>query len=228
MTIAANIEAVRARMATACARAGRDVASVRLLPVSKTRPAADVAAAHAAGVVRFGENRVQEALAKAEALAGTGVEWAIIGPLQVNKAKYVARFASEFQALDRVEVAAELNKRLAVAGRQLDVLIEVNTSGEATKSGVAPGDAVAFAERLVPFDALRVRGLMTIAMPSEDPAVVAPCFETLRDVQARLRDRGVPGQSYDELSMGMSGDFELAIEHGSTVVRVGTAIFGPR
>ena len=228
MTIAANIEAVRARMAVACARAGRDVASVRLLPVSKTRPAGDVAAAHAAGVVRFGENRVQEALAKAEALAGTGVEWAIIGPLQVNKAKYVARFASEFQALDRVEVAAELNKRLVVAGRQLDVLIEVNTSGEATKSGVAPSEAVAFAERLVPFDALRVRGLMTIAMPSEDPAVVAPCFETLRDVQTRLRDRGIPGQSYDELSMGMSGDFELAIEHGSTVVRVGTAIFGPR
>jgi len=228
MNIVANVAAVRSRIEAACARAGRSAAEVRLLPVSKTRPPADVLEARSAGIVRFGENRVQEALEKAQALADAGVEWAIIGPLQVNKAKYVARFASEFQALDRIEVAAELDRRLHREGRQLDVLIEVNTSGEATKSGVAPDEAVAFAGTLTPFDALRVRGLMTIAAFSDDPAVVAPCFATLRDLRDQLRDRSFPGQSYDELSMGMSGDFELAIEYGATVVRVGSAIFGPR
>ena len=179
-------------------------------------------------MVRFGENRAQEAAAKAEELAGTGVEWAMIGHLQLNKARVVARFASEFQALDSVELAAELDRRLEALGRRLDVLIQVNTSGEATKSGLAAGEVAAFAQRIRPFDALRVRGLMTIAAPSDDPSVVAPCFEALRTAQAALRDQGVSGQDYDELSMGMSGDFELAIRHGATVVRIGTAVFGPR
>jgi len=228
MSIADNLAAVRARIDAACLRAGREPASVRLLPVSKTRPAADVLAAHEAGAVRFGENRVQEAWGKARELAEAGVEWAIIGHLQVNKAKVVAGFASEFQALDSLEVAAELDKRLQAAGRQLDVLIQVNSSAEATKSGLRPDDVVAFAASLTPFDALRVRGLMTIALPSDDPALVAPCFDIMTTLQARLRDAAAPGQCYDELSMGMSGDFELAIEHGATVVRVGTAIFGAR
>ena len=228
MTIAANLTAVRARIAAACSAVGRDPGEVRLLPVSKTRPSVDVLAAFQAGVVRFGENRAQEAAAKAAELAGSGVEWAMIGHLQVNKAKLVARFASEFQALDSVELAAELDRRLLAAGRTLDVLIQVNTSGEATKSGLAAGEVAAFARRLRPFEALRVRGLMTIAAPSPDPAVVSGCFETLRTAQAALRDQGVSGQDYDELSMGMSGDFELAIQHGATVIRIGTAIFGPR
>ncbi len=228
MTIVDNIGVIRARIAAACERAGRDAAEVRLLPVSKTRPASDVAQAAQAGVVRFGENRAQEAFAKAEALAGSGVEWAMIGHLQVNKAKLVAQFAAEFQALDSVEVAAALDRRLTASGRQLDVLIEVNTSGETTKAGLAPADVLAFAGQLRPFDALRVKGLMTIAMPSPDPAVVAPCFDMLRTLQGALRDQAVEGQTYDELSMGMSNDFELAIEHGATTVRVGTAIFGAR
>ena len=227
-TIAANLAAVRARIAAACARAGREPGDVRLLPVSKTRPASEVRDAHAAGVARFAENRAQEGLEKAEALADSGVEWAMIGHLQLNKAKLVARFAAEFQALDSVELAAELDRRAGALGRQLDVLIQVNTSGEATKSGLAPAGVTAFARELRPFDALRVRGLMTIAAPSADRAVVAPCFATLRAAQAALRDQGTPGQDYEELSMGMSGDFELAVEHGATVVRIGTAIFGPR
>ncbi|MFT4110857.1 YggS family pyridoxal phosphate-dependent enzyme [Propionicimonas sp.] len=226
--ISANLAAVRARIDAACAAAGRAPASVRLLPVSKTRPAADVLAAHTAGCTRFGENKVQEARAKASELAGVGVEWVMIGHLQTNKARVVAGFASEFQALDSVSLAAELDRRLQAAGRQLDVLIQVNSSAEESKFGLPPADVPAFARALTPFDALRVRGLMTLALPSPDRARVAACFERVSEVQRRLRDAPVPGQSYDELSMGMSGDFELAIAHGATVVRIGTAIFGAR
>lgn len=227
--IAANLAAVRTRIEAACVAAGRPSGSVRLLPVSKTRPAADVRAAIAAGCTRFGENKTQEASAKAAELADVpGLEWVMIGHLQSNKARLVAQFAAEFQALDSLHLAAELDRRLQTAGRRLDVLIQVNSSGEASKFGLPPGEVVRFAKALTPFDALRVRGLMTLALPSPDPEQVAACFERVLDAQRRLRDAGVPGQSYGELSMGMSGDFELAIAHGATVVRIGTAIFGAR
>jgi pyridoxal phosphate enzyme (YggS family) len=227
--IAANLAAVRARIDAACAASGRPSDAVRLLPVSKTRPAADVLAAHAAGCSRFGENRAQEAQEKAAELAGVpGLEWVMIGHLQSNKAKVVAGFATEFQALDSLPLAAELDRRRQAVGRRLDVLIQVNSSGEDSKFGLPPGEVAGFARELAPFDALRIRGLMTIALPSPDAARVAACFERLRAVQAELRQANLPGQSYDELSMGMSGDFELAIAHGATVVRIGTAIFGTR
>ncbi|HSK32224.1 MAG TPA: YggS family pyridoxal phosphate-dependent enzyme [Propionicimonas sp.] len=227
--IAARVQAVRARIDAACAAAGRPSGSVQLLPVSKTRPAASVLAAYAAGCRRFGENKAQEAHAKALELASTpGLEWVMIGHLQSNKAKLVAEFASEFQGLDSLPLAAELDRRLQAAGRRLDVLIQVNSSAEDSKFGLPPQKVAAFASALEPFDALRVRGLMTLALPSPDAAQVAACFQRMLEVQRRLRDAAVPGQSYDELSMGMSGDFELAIAHGATVVRIGTAIFGPR
>lgn len=223
-----NLAAVRQRIEAACKRVGRDPAGVRLLPVSKTRSVAEIRAAHQAGIIRFGENRVQEAAAKAAELAETGIEWSIIGHLQSNKAKQVAGFAVEFQGLDSLEIAEVLDRRLQSAGRALDVLIQVNTSAEATKSGLAPGEVVGFAQQLGAFSALRVRGLMTIAFPSDQRELVAPCFETMLELQRRLRDAAYPGMSFDELSMGMSGDFELAIEYGSTCVRVGSAIFGSR
>lgn len=227
--IAANLATVRARIETACAAAGRPSGSVRLLPVSKTRPAADVLAAHAAGCTRFGENKAQEAHAKALELAGVnGLEWVMIGHLQSNKAKLVASFAAEFQALDSLALAAALDRRLQSVGRQLDVLVQVNSSAEASKFGLPPEEVPGFARELVAFDALRVRGLMTLALPSPEPTRVAACFERMIDVQQRLRDAALPGQSWDELSMGMSGDFELAIAHGATQVRIGTAIFGSR
>jgi PLP dependent protein len=227
--IAANIAAVRARIDAACAAAGRPAGAVRLLPVSKTRPVADIREAHAAGCDRFGENRAQEAHAKASELAGVpGLKWVMIGHLQSNKARLVAGFASEYQGLDSLPLAAELDRRLQAAGRTLDVLIQVNSSGEASKSGLPPEQVPAFAAALRPFDALRVRGLMTLALPSPDRALVAACFERTVAVQRALRDAALPGQGYDELSMGMSGDFELAIAHGATVVRIGTAIFGAR
>lgn len=229
-SIADNISAVRARIDDACSRAGRDPGSVRLLPVSKTRPASAVLEAAAAGCTRFGENRVQEAMSKWEELRADHPEisWAVIGHLQTNKARQVARFASEFQALDSLKLARELERRLQQEGRSLDVLIEVNTSAEPQKSGVALDDAVSLAQALKDYETLNVRGLMTVALNSPDPAPVGACFQRLVGLQARLREQAGDVGSWDELSMGMSGDFELAIAHGATTVRVGQAIFGPR
>ena len=226
-SIAANLQEIEQRIAAAAARAGRDSSEIRLLPVSKTKPPESVVEAHAAGYRRFGENKVQAAQNQWEALREiTDIEWAVIGHLQSNKAKYVARFASEFQALDSLKVASELDKRLQQEGRRLEVLIQVNSSDEDQKFGLPPQKVVDFARQLKPFDALEVRGLMTLALFTDDTSRIAQCFTVMRQVQQELRD--ATGQRWDELSMGMSGDFELAIEHGATCVRVGQAIFGNR
>ena len=217
---AARHAAVRARIEAACQRAGRDPATVRLLPVSKTVDEARMRLAWEAGCREFGENKVQEAAHKAEVMADLpGVRWSVIGHLQTNKAKLVARFADEFQALDSLRVAEALDRRLQVEGRSLDVLVQVNSSGEESKFGLAPADVPAFVRELPAFRSLRVRGLMTLALFSADADRVRPCF---------VRQEAPAGLSFDELSMGMSGDFELAIEEGATVVRVGQAIFGAR
>lgn len=227
--IAANLTTVRARIAAACEAVGRDPSEIRLLPVSKTRPAGDVRTAYEAGCRRFGENRPQELAAKASELAELpGLDWAMIGHLQRNKAGLIAAHAVEYQGLDSHELAVELDRRLQRLGRSLDVLIQVNTSGETTKSGLAPSQLLDFAAGLRGLDSLRVRGLMTIAANTAERSRVAACFSLLGQLQARLREAGIEGQDYDELSMGMSGDYELAITHGATVVRLGTAIFGAR
>lgn len=224
-----NLTTVRARIAAACARSGRDPAEVRLLPVSKTVPEERIRAAYAAGCREFGENKAQEALSKAEAMADLpDLRWSVIGHLQTNKAKIVARFASEFQALDSLRLAEALDRRLQAEGRALDVLVQVNTSGESSKFGLPPEDLARFVRELSAFSALRVRGLMTLALLSANPTRVRPCFALLRDLRERLRQDAPVGIVMDELSMGMSGDFELAIEEGATVVRVGQAIFGAR
>ena len=227
--IAVNLTTVRARIAAACEAVGRDPSEVRLLPVSKTRPAGDVRTAYEAGCRRFGENRPQELVAKAVELAALpGLSWAMIGHLQRNKAGLVAAHAAEYEGLDSLGLAVELDRRLQRLGRSLDVLIQVNTSGESTKSGLAPSEVAEFAAGLRGLDCLQVRGLMTIAANTPERARVAACFSLLAQLQARLREANIDGQSYDELSMGMSGDYELAIAHGATVVRLGTAIFGAR
>ncbi len=224
-----NLTAVQQRIADACLRVGRDPASVRLLPVSKTFDETYLRLAYAAGCRLLGENKVQEAQRKWEAMIDlSDLQWSVIGHLQTNKAKKVARFASEFQALDSLRVAEALDRRLQIEDRQLDVFVQVNTSGEVSKYGLAPEDVADFLQALPAFSALRVRGLMTLALFSANVARVRPCFVLLRELREQLRQQAPMGISLDELSMGMSGDFEIAIEEGATVVRVGQAIFGAR
>ncbi|WCC80720.1 YggS family pyridoxal phosphate-dependent enzyme [Cutibacterium equinum] len=230
MSVADNLTAVRSRIDEACRACHRDPSDVSLLPVSKTKPPSMVEEAYQAGYRLFGENIVQDALAKSELMDADhpGLQWAIIGGLQTNKAKYVARFATEFQALDSLKVAHELDKRLQIEGRQLRVLVQVNSSGEPQKSGIAPEQAVDFAKKLAVSDSLDVRGLMTVALNSPDPKAVADCFDVVVGVQDKLRQEVNEVSDWAQLSMGMSSDLEIAVAHGSTQVRIGTDIFGAR
>ncbi|WP_131742879.1 YggS family pyridoxal phosphate-dependent enzyme [Actinomadura roseirufa] len=223
-----NIAQVKARIAAAAKRAGRRPDEVRLLPVSKTVPEERLRLAVAAGCDVLGENKVQEALRKSREMADLGVSWSIIGHLQTNKAKDVAAFASEFQALDNLRAAEALDRRLQAAGRSLDVFVQVNTSAEESKYGLPPDEVPSFLARLPQYGALRVKGLMTLALFTSDIDRVRECFVLLRTIRDRARQDAPDGIGLDELSMGMSGDFETAIEEGATVVRVGQAIFGAR
>ena len=224
--ITANLASIQARINAACAACGRNPAEVRLLPVSKTVPAERLHFAYDAGIRLLGENKVQEAYDKWQALSALdGLQWAVIGHLQSNKVKYVARFAAEFQALDSLEIAEALDRRLQQEGRSLDVFIQINTSDEPQKYGMAPDAAEAFIRALPAYSALRPRGLMTLALFSDDHEAVRRCFVRLRELRDRLRETN---PAIAELSMGMSGDFELAIAEGATTVRVGQAIFGAR
>jgi len=221
----ANLASIEQRIERACARAGRDRRSVRLLPITKTVPAHLLRFAYEAGIRSFGENKIQEATAKRNELADLSIDWSIVGHLQTNKVKYLAGFASEFHALDSLRLADLLNSRLEREDRFLDVYVQVNTSGEDSKFGLDPAALMPFVDALGRFPRLKPRGLMTLALFSSDMAKVRPCFVLLR----RLRDEAVKrNAALSELSMGMSGDFEEAIEDGPDVVRVGQAIFGKR
>ncbi|WP_299531623.1 YggS family pyridoxal phosphate-dependent enzyme [uncultured Herbaspirillum sp.] len=224
-----NLAVTHARMAAACHRVGRDPTSVRLLPVSKTKSEASIRLAYAAGCRTLGENKPQEAWQKWQAMQDLPeLRWSVIGHLQTNKAKLVARMASEFQALDSLRLAEALERRLQIEGRALEVMVQVNTSGEASKYGLPPQEVAAFLRSLRAFPALRVRGLMTLAILSARPEQVRPCFVRLRQLREHLRQDLPEGAALQDLSMGMSGDYEIAIEEGATVVRVGQAIFGAR
>lgn len=221
-----HLAAVRSRIESALRCAGREGEAVQLLPVSKTVPEDRIRTAAAAGCTVFGENKVQEAKRKWRNLSDLDVQWSVIGHLQTNKAKDVAEFASEFQALDNARAAAALDRRLQAIGRQLDVYVQVNTSGEQSKYGLVPEDVIGFLRTLPNYGALRVRGLMTIALLSSDIERVRPCFRLLRDLRDQARELDLVGDG--ALSMGMSGDYEAAVEEGATCVRVGQAIFGAR
>ncbi|KKW68370.1 hypothetical protein AAV94_05655 [Lampropedia cohaerens] len=228
-TLRANIAAIERRIAAACARAGRPTDAVRLLPVTKTVDEATLRLAYAAGVRQMGENKAQEAYGKWQAMRDLAdLRWCVIGHLQTNKAKLVAQCAAEFHALDSLRVAEALERRLQAQGRSLDVLVQVNTSGEASKFGLPPQDVLPFMRQLPAFSALRVRGLMTLALNAPDPARVRQCFVLLRQLRTQLQQDLAWGAQLHELSMGMSGDFEWAIEEGATIVRIGQAIFGAR
>jgi pyridoxal phosphate enzyme (YggS family) len=219
LDIRANVERVREAIARACGRAGRSPGDVVLVAVSKTVEPERIRLAVAAGVPALGESRVQEAREKIEAL-GRLVPWHLIGSLQTNKAKDAARLFDWIESVDRVELARELSRRARAGGRTLDVLIQVNLGEEPQKGGVAPGELKALLDALVGLESLRVRGLMAIPPAVASAEAARPYFRRLRE----LRD----GVGLEHLSMGMSGDFEVAIEEGATMVRVGTAIFGPR
>jgi pyridoxal phosphate enzyme (YggS family) len=224
-TLAARWAAVRARVDAACRDAGREPAEVAVLPVSKTFGPDVVREAAALGLSRFGENKVQELRQKSAVLADLALEWVLIGHLQTNKAKDVARLASEVQSLDRLELAEALHRRLQAEGRAIDVLVQVKTAPEESKHGLPPEALPAFLDSLHGYSTLRVRGLMTLAVQSEDAGAVRACFRQLRE----LRDAAVArGNALPRLSMGKSGDFPLAIAEGATEVRIGTAIFGRR
>ena len=222
--VARNCAQVRSAIRQACLDAGRGEDEVRLLPVSKTHPAELVEAAMGAGCTSFGENRVQEMAAKAEQVPAA--RWVLIGHLQRNKVGLACSVMNELQSLDSLGLALALQRRLDLVGGEdrLRVLVEVNTSGESTKTGIAPDQVMDFTHALGAYPHLDPVGLMTVAHP--DPVLAAQGFSLLSDLRSRLRDRD--GQGWAELSMGMSGDFRSAIAHGSTCVRIGTAIFGQR
>ena len=224
-SIAENLESVRARIAAACARAARAPESVRLLAVSKTYGPEAVRAAAAAGQSIFGENRVQEAAAKIPECPGR-LQWHLVGHLQGNKAAQAARLFDWVHSVDSAKLLDALDRHAGEAGRRLEVLVQVNVSGERSKSGLSPEaapEALAIGNRL---RNVRVRGLMTIPPPAEDPETSRPYFRKLRE----LRDAWAAetGMELAELSMGMTHDLETAIEEGATFVRVGTGIFGER
>ncbi|HOB46952.1 MAG TPA: YggS family pyridoxal phosphate-dependent enzyme [Zoogloea sp.] len=213
------------RIARAAVAAGRDPAGVRLLAVSKTWPAESVREAAAAGQRAFGENYVQEGVAKVEALADLGLEWHFIGPLQSNKTRLVANRFAWVHSIDRLKIAERLAEQRDVHLPPLDVCIQVNVSGEASKSGVAPADLPELARAVASLPRLRLRGLMAIPEPTPDVALQRARFASLRMLRDELNAAGL---GLDTLSMGMSDDLEAAIAEGSTMVRVGTAIFGAR
>lgn len=224
-TISANLQAVRARIAAACAAAGRDPGDVRLLAVSKTWPAAAVRDAVAAGQRAFGENYAQEAVAKIGALADLGLEWHFIGPLQSNKTRPVAEHFAWAHSVERLKIAERLSAQRPADLPPLQVCLQINVSGEASKSGCAPAEAPALAAAVARLPNLRLRGLMAIPEPTADERLLRARFALLREILGTLN---AGGMNLDTLSMGMSHDLEAAIAEGATIVRIGTAIFGER
>ena len=226
-TIEANIQQVRARIAAACAAAQRPVQSVTLLCVSKTFPTWAVREAVAAGELRFGENYVQEGLDKLAALADLRerIEWHLIGPLQSNKTRVVAEQFDWVHSVDRLRIAQRLSEQRPAHLPPLQLCLQVNISGEASKSGLAPAQLPEVAHAVAALPRLRLRGLMAIPEPAADAKAQRAPHRALRELLDRLRSDGLP---LDSLSMGMSADLEAAIAEGTTIVRVGTAIFGAR
>ena len=224
-TIATNLQAVRGRIARAAAAAGRREDDIALVAVSKTFPAAMVAEACACGQRAFGENQVQEGVKKVAELAVTGVEWHFIGPIQSNKTRPIAEHFQWVHGIDRAKIAERLNEARPAGAPPLQVCIQVNVSGEASKSGVLPGGELALAQAISRLPRLRLRGLMAIPAPAPDATSRRRQFALLRQLKDGLVARGYP---LDTLSMGMSDDLEEAILEGATMVRVGSAIFGSR
>ena len=228
--VASALQDVQARIEAACARAGRASGSVTLVAVSKTQPFALMEAAYIAGQRDFGENRLDELWSKVEAAQGRGfdeIRWHLIGPIQSRKTRQAVGPFTLIHALDRVKIARRLSRDAVAAGKVLDVLLEVNISGEASKHGFAPDELCAAAATLGALPGLHMAGLMTMAPLVDDAELARPVFRGLRELRDELAQR-YPEMDWRHLSMGMTNDFEVAVEEGATIVRIGSAIFGPR
>lgn len=222
------LEHINGRIADAATSCGRSPQSVRLVAVSKTIDAQRVVKAIDAGATIFGENYIQEARDKFNALVDRPVEWHFIGHLQSNKAKYAVRMFDLIHSVDSLKLASALDKAARKSGKRQDILIQVNISGEESKSGTTEDDAVDLIEAAGRLEHIRIRGLMTIPPYYDQPELARPYFRRLAALGQRIANQQLPGVAMQELSMGMTGDFDVAIEEGATLVRIGTAIFGPR
>jgi len=223
-----RLEQVRERIRKACESCGRDVDAVRLVAVSKTIAADTVREAIEAGVTILGENYVQEAREKFNALAQYPVSWHFIGHLQSNKAKYAVRLFDLIHSVDSLKLARELDKQAKKVDKIQPILVQVNISGEDTKSGISADEAPGLVAEISKLENLSIKGLMTMPPYFYQPEKVKPFFAALRELRDRIKEQAPPNLSLEELSMGMTGDFEVAIEEGATLVRIGTAIFGER
>jgi pyridoxal phosphate enzyme (YggS family) len=226
--ISDNINSIREKISRACARAGRSSSEITLLAVGKTFPSPAVREAVEAGVADIGENYVQELLSKRRDLSGSDVRWHFIGHLQSNKVKNVAPWIHMIHAVDSTALAIEIDRRAAKAGRVIECLLEVNTTGEHTKFGVAPGEVTALVRSLASCDNISLGGLMTIGPFLPDPEGSRPMFRRLRELKDEIGSLAQANVTMRHLSMGMTGDFEVAIDEGATLVRIGTGVFGPR
>ncbi len=222
-----NIRTIRARITEACQRSNRSPEEVRLVAVSKTKPAEMINQARLAGQQIFGESYVQDFLDKADAVTGS-VTWHFIGALQSNKVKYLRGRVRMIHSVDRLSLAREIERQWAKIDRSVDVLLQVNISEEETKSGTSESALAELVRGVAQFPHLRIRGLMTLPPYCDDPEAVRPYFRHLRELAEEIDRKAIPGVEMKELSMGMSHDFEVAVEEGATLVRVGTAIFGER
>ena len=226
-TIAENITSVKERIEKAAEKVGRDPSEIALVAVAKGVEVERITEAIDGGVSIIGENKIQEALPKVKAMGGS-VTWHMVGHLQRNKAKEAVRIFDLIHSLDSLRLAEEIHSRALTAGMIRDVLVQVNTSQEETKFGLEPGQILDFLKDISSFKGLSVRGLMTIGAFLPDPEEVRPCFRKLRELRDRIIEANIPNIEMEYLSMGMTSDFEVAIEEGANMVRIGTAIFGPR
>lgn len=227
MSIRCNLTHVHAQIDAAARAAGREPTAVRLVAVSKTKPAALVDEAVAAGQIIFGENYVQELVAKAVCV-NASVEWHFIGHLQSNKVKQIAGLVSMIHSVDRLSLAQEIDRQWAQLGTVCDILIQVNVSGETTKSGTTDAEVIPLIKQIARLHHLRICGLMTMPPFCDDPESARPYFRDLKRLAEKIEALAIPNVSMRELSMGMSGDFEVAIAEGATLVRIGSALFGSR
>lgn len=227
-TIKNNLQIIHQRIGAACARANRDVNEVKLLLATKTVPAERIALALACGETLLGENKVQELKEKDEVLNGLECQRHYIGHLQTNKIKEVLRYVTCIESVDRLDLAEKLDQRLQFEKREIDILVQVNTSYEESKFGLDPKEVLPFIKEVAKYKTIHIKGLMTIGLFSAEETKVRKCFKLLKSIQQQVIAENIPRVEMQELSMGMSGDLEFAIEEGATIVRVGTAIFGER